>query len=93
MIEPTLTNARIVSKADALKILTAAYWGMLNPITTSRLTEVESQAIKSGDLFVWEERHPDEMIHGVSRFVDGRQWSRSGWRVGVRTRFLSMNHV
>ncbi|KAF6839967.1 cAMP-independent regulatory protein pac2 [Colletotrichum musicola] len=57
--------------ADAIKLFEACRLGML-PRVQRRLSEKERQNIRSGSVFVWDEREA-----GMRRWTDGKSWSAS----------------
>ncbi|KAI1001803.1 hypothetical protein K3495_g6401 [Podosphaera aphanis] len=57
--------------ADAIKLFEACRLGVL-PRVQRRLSEKERQSIKSGSVFVWDEREA-----GMRRWTDGKSWSAS----------------
>src|SRR5262245_50893919 len=59
------------SPADAIKLFEACRQGLL-PRIQRRLAEKERQAIRSGSVFVWDEREA-----GMRRWTDGKSWSAS----------------
>ncbi|KAK0713059.1 Gti1/Pac2 family-domain-containing protein [Lasiosphaeria miniovina] len=59
------------SPADAIKLFEACRLGHL-PRVQRRLSEKERQAIRSGSVFVWDEREA-----GMRRWTDGKSWSAS----------------
>ena len=67
MQRPTCTDIRIRSVADALIIFYAVSKGTL-PIVSRRLDSEERRCIRSGSVYVWEERGPDAEATGVSSF-------------------------
>ena len=62
---------QIRSPADAIKLFEACRLGLL-PRVQRRLSEKERQSIKSGSVFVWDEREA-----GMRRWTDGKSWSAS----------------
>ncbi|KAL2257716.1 hypothetical protein VTK26DRAFT_9264 [Humicola hyalothermophila] len=56
---------------DAIKLFEACRLGLL-PRVQRRLSEKERQAIRSGSVFVWDEREA-----GMRRWTDGKSWSAS----------------
>ncbi|KAG5929359.1 hypothetical protein E4U53_002463 [Claviceps sorghi] len=56
---------------DAIKLFEACRLGML-PRVQRRLSEKERQSIRSGSVFVWDEREA-----GMRRWTDGKSWSAS----------------
>ncbi|KDR75102.1 hypothetical protein GALMADRAFT_122689 [Galerina marginata CBS 339.88] len=85
MQQPTCTNVRIRSTADAHKIFAAVQQGMLHMVTR-RLDADERIALRSGCVYAWEERGPHSELTGlgIERFTEGRRWSPSR----VRDEFL-----
>ncbi len=65
MQRPTCTDVRIRSVADALIIFHAVSKAIL-PIVSRRLDSEERRCIRSGSVYVWEERGPDAEATGVS---------------------------
>src|ERR1044071_5038394 len=57
--------------SDAIKLFEACRVGLL-PRVQRRLSEKERQAIRSGSVFVWDEREA-----GMRRWTDGKSWSAS----------------
>ncbi|PHH67477.1 hypothetical protein CDD80_827 [Ophiocordyceps camponoti-rufipedis] len=57
--------------ADAIKLFEACRQGLL-PRVQRRLSEKERQSIRSGSVFVWDEREA-----GMRRWTDGKSWSAS----------------
>ncbi|PQK11929.1 hypothetical protein BB8028_0003g05490 [Beauveria bassiana] len=57
--------------ADAIKLFEACRLGIL-PRVQRRLSEKERQSIRSGSVFVWDEREA-----GMRRWTDGKSWSAS----------------
>ncbi|KZZ92431.1 cAMP-independent regulatory protein pac2 [Moelleriella libera RCEF 2490] len=56
---------------DAIKLFEACRRGLL-PRVQRRLSEKERQSIRSGSVFVWDEREA-----GMRRWTDGKSWSAS----------------
>ncbi|KAF4621484.1 hypothetical protein D9613_000318 [Agrocybe pediades] len=85
MQQPTCTNLRIRSTADAHKIFAAIQQGILHMVTR-RLDADERLALRSGCVYAWEERGPHSELTGlgIERFTEGRRWSPSR----VRDEFL-----
>jgi hypothetical protein len=85
MQRPTCTDIRIRSVADALVIFYAVSKGIL-PIVSRRLDSEERRCIRSGSVYVWEERGPDAEATGpgIERWTDGIRWGPSR----VRDEFL-----
>ena len=80
MQQPTCTNIRIRSTADAHKIFSGVQQGLLHMVTR-RLDAEERLALRSGCVYAWEERGPHSEIEitglGIERFTEGRRWSPS----------------
>ena len=78
MQQPTCTNLRIRSTADAHKIFAGIQQGLLHMVTR-RLDAEERLALRSGCVYAWEERGPHSEITGlgIERFTEGRRWSPS----------------
>ena len=78
MQQPTCTNVRIRSTADAHKIFSSIQQGQLHMVTR-RLDAEERLALRSGCVYAWEERGPHSEITGlgIERFTEGRRWSPS----------------
>ncbi|CAA7261804.1 unnamed protein product [Cyclocybe aegerita] len=85
MQQPTCSNMRIRSTADAHKIFAAIQQNILSMVTR-RLDADERLALRSGCIYAWEERGPHSEITGlgIERFTEGRRWSPSR----VRDEFL-----
>ncbi|KIM45336.1 hypothetical protein M413DRAFT_442013 [Hebeloma cylindrosporum] len=85
MQQPTCSNIRIRSTADAHKIFGAVQQGILHMVTR-RLDADERLALRSGCIYAWEERGPHSELTGlgIERFTEGRRWSPSR----VRDEFL-----
>ncbi|KAI0026765.1 Gti1/Pac2 family-domain-containing protein, partial [Vararia minispora EC-137] len=85
MQPPTCINIRIRSVADAHVVFYAVQCGVL-PIVTRRLDNEERRAIRSGSVYVWEERGADSEATGlgIERWTDGIRWGPSR----VRDEFL-----
>ena len=64
-------NGHVRSPADAIILFEACRLGLL-PRVQRRLSEKERQSIKSGSVFVWDEREA-----GMRRWTDGKSWSAS----------------
>lgn len=64
-------HGHIRTPADAIKIFEACRLGLLQRVRR-RLSEKERQDIKSGSVFVWDEREA-----GMRRWTDGKSWSAS----------------
>jgi hypothetical protein len=67
MQRPTCTDIRVRSVSDALIVFYAVSKGVL-PIVSRRLDSEERRCIRSGSVYVWEERGPDAEATGVSPF-------------------------
>ncbi|KAJ7121347.1 Gti1/Pac2 family-domain-containing protein [Mycena crocata] len=83
---PTCTGIRVRSPADAHTIFHAVSLGIL-PMITRRLDTEERRAIRSGCVFVWEERggpNTEPMQLGIERWTDSIRWGPSR----VREEFL-----
>ncbi|KAJ2892920.1 Gti1/Pac2 family protein [Zalerion maritima] len=64
-------HGQIRTPADAIKLFEACRLGLL-PRVQRRLSEKERGAIRSGSVFVWDEREA-----GMRRWTDGKSWSAS----------------
>ena len=64
MQQPTCTNLRIRSVADAHAVFNAVEQRYL-PMISRRLDSEERRSIRSGCVYVWEERVPDSDATGV----------------------------
>ncbi|KAG4028834.1 hypothetical protein MFRU_019g01200 [Monilinia fructicola] len=64
-------HGHVRTPADAIKLFEACRLGIL-PRVQRRLSEKERQSIKSGSVFVWDEREA-----GMRRWTDGKSWSAS----------------
>jgi hypothetical protein len=64
-------HGHVRTPADAIKLFEACRLGLL-PRVQRRLSEKERQQIKSGSVFVWDEREA-----GMRRWTDGKSWSAS----------------
>jgi len=75
---PTCRGIRIRSTHDAHRIIRAVELGVL-PITQRRLDGEERKALRSGDVWVWEERGTgsDNTGLGIERWTDGRTYGPS----------------
>jgi hypothetical protein len=71
-------HGHVQTSADAIKLFEACRLGLL-PRVQRRLSEIECQFIKSGSVFVWDER--EAMIQ---RWTDGKSWSPSRVAGGFR---------
>ncbi|KAH9083922.1 Gti1/Pac2 family-domain-containing protein [Lactarius deliciosus] len=80
-----LSEIRVRSVSDALVIFYAVSKGIL-PIVSRRLDSEERRGIRSGSVYVWEERGPDAEATGlgIERWTDGIRWGPSR----VRDEFL-----
>ncbi|KAK0721453.1 camp independent regulatory protein, partial [Apiosordaria backusii] len=61
----------VKTPADAIKLFEACRMGIL-PRVQRRLSEKERQQIRSGSVYVWDEREA-----GMRRWTDGKSWSAS----------------
>ncbi|KAI9697528.1 MAG: hypothetical protein M1820_007794 [Bogoriella megaspora] len=64
-------HGHVRSPADAIILFEACRQGLL-PRVQRRLSEKERQSIRSGSVFVWDEREA-----GMRRWTDGKSWSAS----------------
>lgn len=64
-------KGQVRTPADAIILFEACRLGLL-PRVQRRLSEKERQSIKSGSVFVWDEREA-----GMRRWTDGKSWSAS----------------
>lgn len=64
-------HGHVRTPADAILLFEACRMGLL-PRVARRLSEKERQMIKSGSVFVWDEREA-----GMRRWTDGKSWSAS----------------
>ncbi|EGC42308.1 cAMP independent regulatory protein [Histoplasma capsulatum var. duboisii H88] len=64
-------NGHVRTPADAIILFEACRIGLL-PRVQRRLSEKERQSVKSGSVFVWDEREA-----GMRRWTDGKSWSAS----------------
>ena len=64
-------SGHVRTPADAIILFEACRLGLL-PRVQRRLSEKERQSIKSGSVFVWDEREA-----GMRRWTDGKSWSAS----------------
>ncbi|SMR53690.1 unnamed protein product [Zymoseptoria tritici ST99CH_1A5] len=71
MIGMETYNGHVRTPADAIILFEACRIGLL-PRVQRRLSEKERQSIKSGSVFVWDEREA-----GMRRWTDGKSWSAS----------------
>lgn len=76
---PTCTNTRIRSTADAHALFYAVKLGRL-PLIRRRPDAEERLALRSGDVYIWEERSRDSEASSMGRFTEGRRWSESRTR-------------
>ncbi|KAH8107772.1 hypothetical protein BXZ70DRAFT_912542 [Cristinia sonorae] len=79
MQQPTCTNLHIRTVADANRVLHAVKRG-IRPMVTRRLDDDERLALRSGCVYVWEERsnNPLEVTgQEIQRFTEGRSWGPS----------------
>ncbi|KAF9653976.1 hypothetical protein BDM02DRAFT_3152900 [Thelephora ganbajun] len=76
---PTCTGIRIRSARDANILFHAVALNLL-PLITRRLDEAERLQVRSGCVYVWEERNPsyfDFNGQEMKRFTEGRSWGPS----------------
>ena len=71
LVEMETYNGHVRTPADAIILFEACRLGLL-PRVQRRLSEKERQSIKSGSVFVWDEREA-----GMRRWTDGKSWSAS----------------
>lgn len=64
-------NGQVRTPTDAIILFEACRMGIL-PRVQRRLSEKERQSIRSGSVFVWDEREA-----GMRRWTDGKSWSAS----------------
>lgn len=64
-------SGHVRTPTDAIILFEACRIGLL-PRVQRRLSEKERQSIKSGSVFVWDEREA-----GMRRWTDGKSWSAS----------------
>src|SRR5690349_14849740 len=64
-------NVLVRTPTDAIILFEACRMGLL-PRVQRRLSEKERQSIRSGSVFVWDEREA-----GMRRWTDGKSWSAS----------------
>src|ERR1700761_47586 len=64
-------HGQVRTPADAIILFEACRLGIL-PRVQRRLSEKERQQIRSGSVFVWDEREA-----GMRRWTDGKSWSAS----------------
>src|SRR4051812_27504828 len=64
-------NGHVRTPADAILLFEACRIGLL-PRVQRRLSEKERQEIRSGSVYVWDEREA-----GMRRWTDGKSWSAS----------------
>ncbi|KAH9926753.1 Gti1/Pac2 family-domain-containing protein [Fomitopsis serialis] len=78
MQQPTLQSVRVRSTRDACQIFYAVARNALR-MTTHRLDAEERRAIKSGNVYVWEERcaNAEATGMGMERWTDGMGWGPS----------------
>jgi Gti1/Pac2 family transcription factor len=75
---PTLSGVRLRTVNDALKVFHAVAQGHL-PMIVRRLDFEERKGIKSGNIYVWEERNASTSRTGlgIERWTDGHQYTPS----------------
>ena len=78
MQPPTCMGIRIRSVQDAHIVFHAVMTGLL-PMVTRRLDTEERRAVRSGNVYVWEEKGPSTDSYQVSieRWTEGLSWSAS----------------
>ncbi|CCL99052.1 uncharacterized protein FIBRA_01063 [Fibroporia radiculosa] len=79
MQPPTSTNLRIRSVRDAEIVLHAVALNIL-PMVTRRLDDEERLCLRSGCVYVWEERSSNPLEatgQEIQRFTEGRSWGPS----------------
>ncbi|KIY44273.1 hypothetical protein FISHEDRAFT_52265, partial [Fistulina hepatica ATCC 64428] len=78
MQQPTCKNIHIRSTEDAYKIFYAIHRGLLQMVTR-RLDPDERNALRSGCIYVWEERGwaDSPTSQCMEHFTEGRRWSPS----------------
>ena len=86
MQQPTLTDVHIRTVADAHKLFYAVQLGML-PKIERRLDAHERNALKPGNVYIWEEKGPGAVGGGngdgggyavtMERFTEGKSWTAS----------------
>jgi Gti1/Pac2 family transcription factor len=80
MVKPTFRGLYVRNVHDAQVILHAVALNRLQMIPR-RLDDDERQALKPGDIYVWEERSSDPMDvqapDAMQRWTDGRHWGPS----------------
>jgi len=80
MQKPTIAELRVRTTSDALVIFHAVRHEML-PMVRRRLDAEERRSIRSGDVFVWEERGNAEASGlGIERWTDSIRWGPSRTR-------------
>ncbi|KAI0305327.1 Gti1/Pac2 family-domain-containing protein [Multifurca ochricompacta] len=84
--QPTLQNARIRTAQDALQVFFAVARNVLT-LLTRRLDADERKAIRSGNVYIWEDRSASTVDNGgltMERWTDGMSWGPSR----IREEFL-----
>ncbi|KAH8993618.1 Gti1/Pac2 family-domain-containing protein [Lactarius hatsudake] len=84
--QPTLQNARIRTAQDALQVFFAVARNVLT-LLTRRLDADERKAIRSGNVYIWEDRSASTVDSGgltMERWTDGMSWGPSR----IREEFL-----
>jgi hypothetical protein len=77
--QPTLQNARIRTAQDALHVFFAVARNVLT-LLTRRLDADERKAIRSGNVYIWEDRSASTADNGglsMERWTDGMSWGPS----------------
>ncbi|KAL5523487.1 hypothetical protein ACEPAG_7660 [Sanghuangporus baumii] len=85
MSPPTCTGIRVRSVHDARILFHAVYLDIL-PMVTKRLSTEERCAVRSGNVYIWEQRRRNSGATGLGleRWTDGFRWSASR----IRDEFL-----
>lgn len=75
---PTLANVNVRTTEEAHKLFYAVELGRL-PKIEKRLNPCERAALRSGNIYVWEEKPPktDDDTTTIQRFTDGKAWTSS----------------
>ncbi|KAI0264665.1 Gti1/Pac2 family-domain-containing protein [Gloeopeniophorella convolvens] len=84
--QPTLQNCRIRTAQDALQVFHAVARNVLT-LLTRRLDADERKAIRSGNVYIWEDRSASTSDSGglsMERWTDGMSWGPSR----IREEFL-----
>ncbi|KAH9171069.1 Gti1/Pac2 family-domain-containing protein [Lactarius sanguifluus] len=86
--QPTLQNVRIRTAQDALQVFFAVARNVLT-LLTRRLDADERKAIRSGNVYIWEDRSASTVDSGgltMERWTDGMSWGPSRIREVCQTR-------